>query len=103
MSTSLRGLQVCVSVNLTVTATLPASQVFPCGRGRSAGAAASTMIAVPAVEPLTPVSPAQAAEIALAHYGLAGSAQRLESEHDDTFRLAGADGVDRLLKISAAP
>jgi hydroxylysine kinase len=50
-----------------------------------------------------PVSPAQAAEIALAGYGLAGTAQRLASEHDDTFRLAGADGVARLLKISAAP
>ena len=30
-------------------------------------------------------------------------AQRLASEHDDTFRLAGADGVARLLKISVAP
>ena len=49
------------------------------------------------------ISPAQAAEIALAHYGLAGTAERLASEHDDTFRLAGADGAVRLLKISLAP
>jgi hydroxylysine kinase len=60
------------------------------------------MFDVPAVDTVSPVSPAQAAEIALAHYGLAGTAERLASEHDDTFRLAGADGVARLLKISAA-
>jgi hydroxylysine kinase len=52
---------------------------------------------------LSPISPAQAAEIALRDYGIAGTAERLASEHDDTFRLAGADGVARLLKISAPP
>jgi hydroxylysine kinase len=51
---------------------------------------------------VSPVSPAQAAEIALRHYGVSGTAERLASEHDDTFRLAGADGVTRLLKISVA-
>jgi len=61
------------------------------------------MFDVPAVDRVSPVSPAQAAEIALAHYGVSGTAERLASEHDDTFRLTGADGVDRLLKISAAP
>jgi hydroxylysine kinase len=58
---------------------------------------------VPAVDRVSPISPAQAAEIALAHYGVSGTAERLASEHDDTFRLAGADGVVRLLKISVAP
>jgi hydroxylysine kinase len=48
------------------------------------------------------ISPAQAAEITLEHYGLVGTTERLASEHDDTFRLAGADGVTRLLKISVA-
>jgi len=52
--------------------------------------------------PAPAVSPARAAEIALREYGLAGSAQRLASEFDDTFRLTGADGTARLLKISAA-
>ena len=33
---------------------------------------------------------------------LGAPAERLASEHDDTFRLAGDDGVARLLKISAA-
>ena len=61
------------------------------------------MLDVPAVNRVSPVSPAQAAEIALVHYGLAGTTERLASEHDDTFRLAGADGVSRLLKISVAP
>jgi hydroxylysine kinase len=61
------------------------------------------MVDVPAVGRVTPVSPAQAAEIALAEYGLAGTAERLASEHDDTFRLAGADGVPRLMKISVVP
>jgi hydroxylysine kinase len=55
------------------------------------------------VDHVSPISPAQAAEIALAHYGVAGTAERLASEHDDTFRLAGADGAVRLLKISVAP
>jgi hydroxylysine kinase len=61
------------------------------------------MFAVPAVDRASSISPAQAAEIALRYYGVAGTAQRLASEHDDTFRLAGADGVVRLLKISVAP
>ena len=61
------------------------------------------MFDMPAVDRVSPVSPAQAAEIALAHYGVTGTAERLASEHDDTFRLAGADGVVRLLKISVAP
>lgn len=46
------------------------------------------------------VSPAQAAEIARRHYGVTGTAHRLAAEHDDTFRLAAADGTVRLLKIS---
>jgi Ser/Thr protein kinase RdoA (MazF antagonist) len=61
------------------------------------------MFDVPAVDHVSPVSPAQAAEIALARYGVAGTAERLASEHDDTFRVAGADGVARLLKISVTP
>ena len=61
------------------------------------------MFDVPAVDTVSPVSPAQAAEIALARYGVTGRAERLASEHDDTFRLAGADGVSRLLKITVAP
>ena len=61
------------------------------------------MFDVPAVDRVSPVSPAQAAEIAFEHYGLVGTTERLASEHDDTFRLAGADGVARLLKISMAP
>jgi Ser/Thr protein kinase RdoA (MazF antagonist) len=52
---------------------------------------------------VSPISPAQAAEIARRHYGIRGTAERLASEYDDTFRLAGADGVARLLKISVAP
>jgi hydroxylysine kinase len=60
-------------------------------------------VAVSAADRVSPVSAAQAAEIALAHYGVSGTAERLASEHDDTFRLAGADGVARLLKISVAP
>ncbi len=61
------------------------------------------MFAMPAVDRASPISPAQAAEIALRYYGVTGTAERLASEHDDTFRLAGADGVVRLLKISVAP
>jgi hydroxylysine kinase len=52
---------------------------------------------------MSSISPAQAAEITLRHYGVSGTAERLASEYDDTFRLAGADGLVRLLKISAAP
>ena len=61
------------------------------------------MFDVPAVDHVSPVSPDQAAEIAFEHYGLVGTTERLASEHDDTFRLAGADGAARLLKISGAP
>jgi hydroxylysine kinase len=46
------------------------------------------------------VSQAQAAEIAREYYGVAGIAQRLAAEHDDTFRLALADGTSRLLRFS---
>jgi hydroxylysine kinase len=49
------------------------------------------------------VSPALAAEIALRHYGLVGAAERLASEFDDTFRLAGGDGAGWLLKVGADP
>jgi hydroxylysine kinase len=60
-------------------------------------------VAVPVTDRLSPISPAQAAEIALARYGVSGTAERLASEYDDTFRLAGADGAARLLKISVVP
>jgi hydroxylysine kinase len=53
--------------------------------------------------PAPAVSPDRAAEIALAHYGVSAAAERLASEFDDTFRLAGADGSAWLLKISAEP
>src|ERR1700678_2709821 len=56
-----------------------------------------TMLAVPA----SPVSPALAAEIALRHYGVVAAAERLASEFDDTFRLAGGDGSRWLLKVGA--
>jgi hypothetical protein len=61
------------------------------------------MFAVPAVDHVSSISPAQAAGIALRYHGVTGTAERLASEHDDAFRLAGADGVVRLLKISVAP
>jgi hydroxylysine kinase len=51
---------------------------------------------VPAV---TRVPPEQAEEIALAHYGVRGSAERLAAEHDDTFRIVTRAGTSRLLKI----
>jgi hydroxylysine kinase len=57
------------------------------------------MLAVPA----SSVSPARAAEIALRHYGVVTTAERLASEFDDTFLLAGGDGPRWLLKIGAAP
>src|ERR1700722_20208854 len=61
------------------------------------------MFPVP-VSPVPPaVSPDQAAEIALRHYGVVATAERLPSEFDDTFRLAGGDGSAWLLKISAEP
>jgi hydroxylysine kinase len=46
------------------------------------------------------VSPDEAEEIALRHYGVNGSAQRLAAEHDDTFRLVTPGSGSRLLKIS---
>jgi hydroxylysine kinase len=45
---------------------------------------------------------AQAEEIALRHYRVSGTAQRLASEHDDTFRLVTPAGTARLLKVSVA-
>jgi hydroxylysine kinase len=48
------------------------------------------------------VTPEQAEDIALRHYGISGSAQRLAAEHDDTFRLSTPAGTARLLKISLA-
>jgi hydroxylysine kinase len=48
------------------------------------------------------VSPQQAEDIALRHYGIHGTARRLPAEHDDTFRLDTAAGPSRLLKISQA-
>jgi hydroxylysine kinase len=46
------------------------------------------------------ISPDQAEEIARTYYGVDAAAKRLAAEHDDTFRLAAADGAERLLKIS---
>jgi Ser/Thr protein kinase RdoA (MazF antagonist) len=43
----------------------------------------------------------QAQEIARAHYGFSGSAQRLAAEHDDVFRILAAGGSSRLLRVSA--
>jgi hydroxylysine kinase len=65
------------------------------------------MLAVPA-SPVSPaaspaVLPALAAEIALRHYGVVAAAERLASEFDDTFRLAGGDGSRWLLKVGAEP
>jgi Ser/Thr protein kinase RdoA (MazF antagonist) len=48
------------------------------------------------------VSPNEAEEIALTHYGMSANAQRLAAEHDDAFRLITAAGPSRLLKISVA-
>jgi hypothetical protein len=47
-------------------------------------------------------TPAQAAQIARAHYGVSGRAERLAAELDDVFRLTAADGAVRLLRIGAA-
>ncbi|MGD0700378.1 MAG: phosphotransferase [Trebonia sp.] len=58
---------------------------------------------MPAVDHASSISPVQAAAIAARYFGVSGTAERLASEHDDTFRLDGADGIARLLKISAAP
>jgi hydroxylysine kinase len=71
--------------------------------GSARGASGIYDVAVPAPDRASPISPVQAAEIAIRDYGIAGTAERLASERDDTFRLAGADGVARLLKISVAP
>ena len=48
------------------------------------------------------VTAAQAEEIAHAHYGFRGSAQRLAAEHDVVFRVVADDGSSRLLRVSAA-
>jgi Ser/Thr protein kinase RdoA (MazF antagonist) len=48
------------------------------------------------------LTPEQAEEIALRHYGVNGSAGRLAAEHDDTFRLTTRAGHARLLKITVA-
>jgi hydroxylysine kinase len=51
---------------------------------------------------LTRMSEVQAAEVARARWGIAGvTAQRLASEHDDTFRLTLADSSRRFLRVSA--
>jgi Ser/Thr protein kinase RdoA (MazF antagonist) len=47
------------------------------------------------------VTEAAAEEIARAHYGFSGSAQRLAAEHDDVFRILAGDGSSRLLRVSA--
>jgi hydroxylysine kinase len=52
------------------------------------------------ISPTSRVSSAEAAQIAARHYGVRAAAERLASEFDDTFRLAGADGSAWLLKIS---
>jgi hydroxylysine kinase len=44
----------------------------------------------------------QAEEIALEHYGIRASAERLPAEHDDTFRLSTRGGAARLLKVGVA-
>jgi Ser/Thr protein kinase RdoA (MazF antagonist) len=48
------------------------------------------------------ITPAQAEGIALEYYGASGTAERLPSEHDDTFRLVTSAGSARLLKVSVA-
>jgi hydroxylysine kinase len=50
---------------------------------------------------LTRMSEDQAVEVARACYGVTATARRLESEHDDTFRLDLADGTARFLRVSA--
>jgi hydroxylysine kinase len=47
------------------------------------------------------VTEAAAEEIARAHYGFSGSAQRLAAEHDDVFRILAGDGSSRLLRVGA--
>ncbi|HEX9039427.1 MAG TPA: phosphotransferase [Trebonia sp.] len=51
---------------------------------------------------VTRVTAPAAEEIARAHYGFAGSAQRLPAEHDDVFRVVAGDGSARLLRVSLA-
>jgi Ser/Thr protein kinase RdoA (MazF antagonist) len=51
---------------------------------------------------LVRVSHVQAEEIARECYGIAGKAERLPAEYDDTFRLVTPDGTSRLLKVGAA-
>lgn len=46
------------------------------------------------------VSPDQAEEIALTHYGISGRAERLAAEHDDTFKIVTRTGTAQLLKVS---
>lgn len=50
---------------------------------------------------LTRISEGQAAGLARARYGITATARRLDSEHDDAFRLALADGTARFLRVSA--
>ena len=83
-----------MQLNLTVCATLVGPGAIP-GRDYDVGVPVSALSAA--------VSPDQAAEIALRHYGVVAAAERLASEFDDTFRLAGGDGSAWLLKISAEP
>src|SRR5215469_6169961 len=54
------------------------------------------------VSAVTRVQPEQAEEIALVHYGVRGSAERLAAEHDDTFRIVTRAGTSRLLTISVS-
>lgn len=46
------------------------------------------------------VPEAEAAEIATERWGVTGTVRRFASEKDDTFRLAGPGGDDRILKIA---
>ena len=43
----------------------------------------------------------RAAEVARAHWGVDAIARRLDSEHDDAFRLSLPDGTARFLRVSA--
>jgi Ser/Thr protein kinase RdoA (MazF antagonist) len=44
---------------------------------------------------------ARAAEVARAYWGVDAAARRLDSEHDDAFRLSLPDGTARFLRVSA--
>jgi Ser/Thr protein kinase RdoA (MazF antagonist) len=61
------------------------------------------MFSVSSPVPALPVPTAVASEIALRHYGIVATAERLASEFDDTFRLAGDDGPGWLLKVGTEP